>query len=49
MRKLPDEQGFGWIEYVLIAILVVLILVTGYLLLRPALELMWQNFLESLQ
>ncbi len=49
MRKLPDEQGQGWIEWVLIGILAILILVTVYLLLRPALDLMWQNFIESLQ
>lgn len=49
MKKLSFEQGQGWIEWVLIGILAILILVTVYLLLRPALDLLWQNFLESLQ
>lgn len=49
MRKLPIEQGQGWIEWVLIGILAILVLVTVYLLMRPALEMIWQNFIQSLQ
>lgn len=49
MIKLPNEQGQGWIEWILIAILAILILVTIYLLLRPALTTIWQDFIQSLQ
>ena len=49
MRKLPDDRGMGWIEWILIAILAILVLITIYLLLRPALVMVWQNFLQSLQ
>ena len=49
MRKLLNEQGQGWIEWVLIGILAILVLITVYLLLRPALDMLWQNFIESLQ
>lgn len=49
MRKLPDNRGMGWIEWILIAILAILVLITIYLLLRPALVIAWQNFLQSLQ
>ncbi len=49
MRKLLNEQGQGWIEWVLIGILAILVLITIYLLLRPALEMLWQNFIQSLQ
>ena len=49
MIKLPDEQGQGWIEWVLIGILAILVLVTIYLLMRPALTNLWQNFIQSLQ
>ena len=49
MKKLPDEQGQGWIEWVLIVILAILVLVTIYLLMRPALTNLWQNFIQSLQ
>jgi hypothetical protein len=49
MRKLRDDRGLGWIELILIAILAILVLITIYLLLRPSLEMVWQNFLQSLQ
>lgn len=49
MRKLPDDRGMGWIEWILIAILAILVLITIYLLLRPALAVVWQNFLQTLQ
>lgn len=49
MDKLPDEHGQGWIEWVLIGILAILVLVTIYLLLRPSLTMVWQNFIQSLQ
>jgi len=49
MIKLPDEEGQGWIEWVLIGILAILVLVTIYLLMRPALTNLWQNFIQSLQ
>jgi hypothetical protein len=49
MIKLPNEEGQGWIEWVLIGILAILVLVTIYLLMRPALTNLWQNFIQSLQ
>lgn len=49
MAKLPVERGEGWVEWILIAILAILILVTIFLLLRPALSNLWQDFLQSLQ
>jgi hypothetical protein len=49
MAKLPFERGEGWVEWILIAILAVLILVTIFLLLRPALSNLWQDFIQSLQ
>lgn len=49
MNKLPNDQGEGWVEWILIGILVLLILVTVFLLLRPALSNLWQEFLLSLQ
>lgn len=49
MVKLPFERGEGWVEWILIAILAVLILVTIFLLLRPALSNLWQDFIQSLQ
>jgi len=49
MVKLPDERGEGWVEWILIAILALLILVTIFLLLRPALSNLWQEFIQSLQ
>jgi hypothetical protein len=49
MSKLPFERGQGWVEWILIAILVILILVTVFLLLRPAMINYWQDFIQSLQ
>lgn len=49
MAKLPDDRGQGWVEWILIIILAVMVLITSYLLLRPALSTMVQNFFQSLQ
>jgi hypothetical protein len=49
MIKIPNDQGEGWVEVILIVILAILILVTIFLLLRPALSNLWQDFLQSLQ
>jgi hypothetical protein len=49
MAKLPDDGGQGWVEWILIIILAVMVLITSYLLLRPALSTMVQNFFQSLQ
>jgi len=49
MVKLPDDRGVGLVEWILFIILVLMILVTIYLLLRPAFTILLQDFLESLQ
>jgi len=49
MAKLPDDRGQGWVEWILIIILAVMVLITSYLLLRPALSTMVRNFFQSLQ
>ncbi len=49
MSKLPFERGEGWVEWILIAILAILILITIFLLLRPAISNLWQDFILSLQ
>jgi len=49
MTKIPDDRGEGWVEWILIVILVLMVLVTAYLLLRPALSNLWQEFLQSIQ
>jgi Flp pilus assembly pilin Flp len=49
MVKLPDERGQGLIEWILIVILVIMVLVTIYFLLRPALVNLWQDMLQSIQ
>jgi hypothetical protein len=49
MGKLPNDRGMGWIEWILIAILAVLVLITLFYLLQPALVMAWQSFLQSLQ
>ncbi len=49
MTKLPDENGQGLVEWILIIILVLLVLVTVYFLLRPALGNLWREALESIQ
>lgn len=49
MAKPHDDRGLGWIEWILIAILIILVLITAYILLKPALLMAWQNFLNTLQ
>jgi len=49
MSKQPFKQGMGWLEWTLITILVILILVTLFMLLRPAITNFWQDFIQSLQ
>ena len=49
MVKRPDEHGQGVIEWILIIILVVMVLVTVYFLLRPALANLWQDMINSIQ
>ncbi len=49
MAKFPDERGQGWIEWILIFILALMVLITSYLLLKPALSVMVRNFFQSLQ
>ncbi len=49
MAKPGENRGMGWIEWTLIAVLIILALITAFLLLKPALLMVWQNFLESLQ
>lgn len=49
MTKLPDDRGQGLVEWILIVILVIMVLVTIYLLLKPALINLWQDALESIQ
>ncbi|MBG0788405.1 MAG: hypothetical protein H0S79_25220 [Anaerolineaceae bacterium] len=49
MAKLGESRGLGTIEWILIAILVVMVLITAYLLLEPALLLLWDSMLQSIQ
>jgi len=49
MTRRPVEKGEGWIEWILIIILVLMVLVTAYLLLRPALTNLWHDMLQSIQ
>ena len=49
MDNKPDNGGQGWLEWILIIILALMVLITSYLLLRPALSTMFQNFFQSLQ
>ena len=49
MGKSPDDRGLGWLEWVLIVILILMVLVTAFFLLRPALVLFWENTLQSIQ
>jgi hypothetical protein len=49
MARMPDDRGLGWVEWILIIILAIMVLVTSYLLLEPALATMVQNFMESLR
>jgi len=49
MAKLPAERGVGLIEWILIAVLILMVLVTVFLLLEPALVNLWQGMLQSIQ
>jgi hypothetical protein len=49
MAKLPEDRGIGWLEWILIVILIIMVLVTVYLLLEPAFMNFLQDFLQSLQ
>ena len=49
MAKLGESRGLGTIEWILVIILVVIVLVTAYLLLEPALLLLWDSMLQSIQ
>ncbi len=49
MARLRESRGLGTIEWILIAILVVMVLITAYLLLEPALLLLWDSMLQSIQ
>jgi hypothetical protein len=49
MAKLGESRGLGTIEWILVIILVVMVLVTAYLLLEPALLLLWDSMLQSIQ
>ncbi len=49
MKKLPYEQGAGLVEWILIIVLAFMILVTIFLLFRPAMGMWIQNLLDSVQ
>ena len=49
MASLHDDRGVGVVEWILIVILVMMVLVTIYLLLKPALVNLVQEVLESFQ
>ncbi len=49
MAKFPRDSGQGLVEWILIIILVLMVLVTIYMLLRPALANLWQDFMQSIQ
>jgi len=49
MSFLPDDRGQGLIEWILIVILVLMVLLTVFFLLRPALANLWQELLNSVQ
>jgi preprotein translocase subunit YajC len=49
MAKLPDDHGQGLVEWILIILLVLMVLVTVFFLLRPALGNLWQEMLETIQ
>ena len=49
MSKIPGEEGEGLVEWILIIILAIMVLVTIFLLLRPALTNIWQEWLQSIQ
>ena len=49
MAKIPENRGLGLVEWILIIILVLMVIATIYLLLRPALGNLWQDFMQSIQ
>ena len=49
MAKIPDDLGEGVVEWILIVILALMVLVTIYFLLQPALANLWQEVLESVR
>jgi len=49
MAKIPDDLGEGVVEWILIVILALMVLVTIYFLLKPALGNLWQEALESIR
>ena len=49
MARLGESRGLGTVEWILIIILVVMVLVTAYLLLEPAILLLWDSMLQSIQ
>jgi len=49
MAKIPDDLGEGVVEWILIVILALMVLVTIYFLLKPALGNLWQEVLESIR
>ena len=49
MAKFPENRGQGVVEWILIIILALMVLVTIFLLLRPALVNLWQDFMQSIQ
>jgi hypothetical protein len=49
MAKYPENRGQGLVEWILIIILALMVIVTFYFLLRPALGNLWQDFIQSIQ
>jgi len=49
MGRLPNDRGRGLVEWILIVILVIMVIITVYFLLRPALAILWQNALDAIQ
>ena len=49
MARLGESRGLGTLEWILIIILVVMVLITAYLLLEPAILLLWDSMLQSIQ
>jgi len=49
MSFLPDDSGQGLVEWLLIVILVIMVFLTVFFLLRPALANLWQELLNSVQ
>lgn len=49
MAKFPEHRGQGLVEWILIIILALMVIVTFYFLLHPALVNLWQDFMQSIQ